>query len=180
MKIGHKMGAGFALLLVIALLLVALLFQVIDEAERAGELQQRLYDEMRLLDGVTLAMDRQVKEVGELLVLGEMELEEVARHREEVAELFRQWRARIGEAPDDRSRIDRLAAIEALERLFGEVNVGLDTVIASYRGMIPGEAVELFEEIVEERFEKTFRTVLRGVTARERQRVETLLERRRR
>lgn len=175
MKIDRQLGAGFSLVLLVAVLLLGLLLWVVGAAERGERLQRMLVDEAELFQELMLAVDRQVKEVGETLLMGEEELEEVAAHRARGARLFERWRRIVAAEPMATTRAERRADLEAVEGRYREIDTGLSRVLDSYRAGAGAIALERFEETVEGAFEQGFRGSLRRVMARERQRVEAAL-----
>ena len=167
MKLGRKLGVSFALLLVVVGLLVGLLLWSLEEAERLHHREETAYTDAVVLNKLDAAVQRLFKELADLFVLGEGEMEELAAAEAEVAELFGRWRVLIareepwgGELPEHEE-----SSFERLHPLYQELRREVDAVAELHRRGEREEARQRYEVLSEEAFESRFADALAEVVA---------------
>ena len=171
MKLGKKLGVAFALLFLVSLLLVGMLLWSLEEAARLHAREEAIHYDALMLTELDAAVHGQFKELADLILIGEGELEELERYQREAAELFGRWRVMIsgeerwgGEMPGHEEE-----AFATLQTLYQALTRQVAAVVTLHERGEHEAAVRRYEEVSEGLFEQRFAIAIDRVIREDRE-----------
>ncbi|GAB6043160.1 sensor histidine kinase [Endothiovibrio diazotrophicus] len=167
MRLGNKLTVAFGLLFLVTLVMVALLFWSLDEVGRLHRREETIQADallLRQLDGVVC---RQIKEVADVLLMGDVQLGELSRYEREAAELFGRWRELVASEADWGGALPEheTSAFDHLHPIYLELRRAVEGIVELHRRGQREEALRRYVEVLEELFEGRFVGAIDAVIA---------------